>query len=495
MIESLSGQQIGKLVDALLGAYPSRDDLRIMVRIELDETLAAIADGANQRVVTFNLVTWAVRSGRIDDLLAGARRHNPGNRALAALVESLQVSASASAPAQHPRATPSPTGPAAIDVFLSYAREDSGAMREVEASLRAAGLAVWTDEGLEAGTPSWSAAIEEAVAQAAAMVVLLSPAAKASVWVENEVALAQRKQKRIFPILVSGDEDNAVPFRLISAQWVDGRQGLGLALLSVSPALLRYLGRESIARPAPPIPATPIPFDWVLIPAGEFLMGSDRERFPEANDDELPQHRVYLDAYYISRVPVTNEQYAAFVTATGYDPPFDGGYGYGWENGRPPEDKDDHPVVDVSWKDALAFCRWANVCLPTEAQWEKAARGVDGYVYPWGNDIPTNEHCSFDMNVSGATPVGAYPQGASPFGVLDMAGNVWEWVADWYGSDYYARSPQWNPTGPTDGEQRVLRGGSWFSDQLEVTVSRRKSNTPVAAYPVYGFRVAVCVTT
>lgn len=247
MIKTLSGQQIGQLLNALLDAYPSRDDLRIMVRIELDETLEAIADGANQRVVTFNLVTWAVRSGRIEDLLEAGRRGNPGNPALAALADMWQVSPGGTG-GGHERSAPLPIppGPAAIDVVLSYSHQDNEARRKVEAGLRAAGLAVWTDEVLEVGTPNLTSAIEEAVAQAAAMVVLLSPAAKMSAWVDREVKRAQTHGKRVFPILVTGDEFTAVPFSLRDTRWADGRQGLDLAMKLVLPALLRYLGREAV---------------------------------------------------------------------------------------------------------------------------------------------------------------------------------------------------------------------------------------------------------
>ncbi len=499
MIDTLTGKQIGDLVDALLGAYPSRDDLRIMVRIELDETLEAIADGANQRVVTFNLVTWAVRSGRIDDLLAGARRGNPGNRALAALVAAWQAAAPATPAAQQPRATPSPAGPAAIDVFLSYAREDSGAMREVEASLRAAGLAVWTDEGLEAGTPSWSAAIEEAVAQAVAMVVLLSPAAKASVWVTREVALAQVHGKRIFPILVAGDERTAVLFHLIDAQWADGRQGLGPALQRVQPAVLRHLGRE---------PASPIVFDWVEIPAGPFIMGSDKRKDDQARDNELPQHTVTLPAYRIARVPVTVAQFAAFVEATGYKTEaeqqgfafvwaghkWDEVKGVNWRHPRGPQSdvrqKQDHPVTCVTFRDAVAFCEWASkvtgmtVRLPGEAKWEKAARGTDGRIFPWGDDWPTKKHCNFGMNVGDTTPVGAYPTGRSPYGVLDMAGNVWERTSTKWVNKYENYRPDDRLEG---GATRTVRGGSFYFYDRLVRCACRDFNDPPNGY--VGFRV------
>ena len=166
----LTGKQVQEIREALLDAYGSVDALRIMVRIELDETLEAIAGGENLRVLVFNLITWAERTGRVDDLIQGATRHNPGNPALQQLVQAWR-SATPSGPAlAEPGAragSPAPTGPVAIDLFLSYSRKDLAAMREVQEALRAAGLSVWTDEGLEPGTQNWQDAIEEAVNQAA----------------------------------------------------------------------------------------------------------------------------------------------------------------------------------------------------------------------------------------------------------------------------------------------------------------------------------------
>lgn len=257
----LSGRQIGEIQEALLDAFPARDDLRMLVRIELDEKLEAIADGSNQRVVIFNLVSWAERTGRIDDLVQGAFRQNQGNPALQKLMASWRpAAASAADRAASPAAAPAMSGPVSIDLFLSYSRKNLPAMRTAKESLRGAGLAVWTDEGLEPGTESWTAAIQEAVAQAPVLVVLLSPEAKASAWVEREVTYAQTLGKRVFPVLISGDDRTAVPFRLITAQWVDGRQDLRQALRQdLQPALLRYLGRAQAAPAAEPepVPATP----------------------------------------------------------------------------------------------------------------------------------------------------------------------------------------------------------------------------------------------
>jgi serine/threonine-protein kinase len=186
----------------------------------------------------------------------------------------------------------------------------------------------------------------------------------------------------------------------------------------------------------------------IYIPAGEFLMGSNN-----GYDDEKPQRRVYLDGYWIYKYPVTVAQYRKFCRVTGRQeppPPY-----WGWE--------DDHPIVNVSWHDAVAYCEWAGVRLPTEAEWEKAARGTDGRKYPWGNEWDGSK-CANSVgsnNLRSTAPVGSYPQGVSPYGVHDMAGNVWEWCADWYDGNYYRSAPSKNPQGPSSGERRVLRGGSW----------------------------------
>ncbi|MBK8047117.1 MAG: SUMF1/EgtB/PvdO family nonheme iron enzyme [Anaerolineales bacterium] len=212
-------------------------------------------------------------------------------------------------------------------------------MREVQSVLRGAGFAVWTDEGLEPGTPSWQAAIAEAIGQCQALVVLLSPSAKASVWVNNEVSFAQMHGKRIFPVLVAGEPTTAVPISLISVQWVDGRSGVrGAAAEGLRHALARQLGRGPV-----------ITFDWVTIPAGEFLMGSDWAKDPLTYYYETPQHKRCLREFRIAKYPVTNMQYGEFVRATSHKKPDL------WTDGRIPDGKEQHPVVGVSWYDAQAF--------------------------------------------------------------------------------------------------------------------------------------------
>ena len=295
-------------------------------------------------------------------------------------------------------------------------------MAALHADLLGAGLAVWNDAGLEPGTPVWQAAIEDAIRRARCMVVLLSPAAKASKWVNIEIAVAERRGLRIFPLLVAGDEDSAIPFALATTQFVDARRDFRQAAADrLLPALRRYLHKgepaapatPTVAQPAPAARSSPIAFDWVTIAAGAFLMGSDKAKDAQACDDELPQHKLHLPAFRIARVPVTVAQFAAFVQATGYrttaeeqgsalvytGSKWEDVKGANWSHPRGPtsdvRQKQDHPVTCVSWSDAQAFCQWAGVRLPTEAEWEKAARGADGRIYPWGNTPATKELCNF----------------------------------------------------------------------------------------------------
>lgn len=195
--------------------------------------------------------------------------------------------------------------------------------------------------------------------------------------------------------------------------------------------------------------------EMVFVPAGEFTRGSSDED-ADASSDEKPARKVYLDGYWIYKYPVTVAQYKVFCAATGREMPNEPPWG--WVH--------NHPIVNVTWDDAAAYAVWAHASLPTEAQWEKAARGTDGRTYPWGNEWDPSRcaHSENDWGDLGSTrPVGSYKEGASPYGVMDMAGNVWEWCADWYGEDYYKSSPASNPVGPVDGIVRVVRGGSWDS--------------------------------
>lgn len=265
--------------------------------------------------------------------------------------------------------------------------------------------------------------------------------------------------------------------------------------------------------------------NMVLIPAGEFLMGSPEG---EGAFDEYPQHVVYLDDFYIDKYEVTNAQFKEFVEATGYvtdaerkkygevwNPKAGGRYalenfvGVNWRSPnawifpsgytlRYPDAWKyylvNHPVIQVSWNDTQAYATWAGKRLPTEAEWEKAARGTDGRMWPWGN--------VFNINIEGVTvhaniasdyllPVGSFPTGVSPYGVHDMAGNVEAWNADWYAANYYIHSSRNNPKGPDNGIARVLRGGSWRHQKSHHVLSaNRNYQAPDYSSNFVGFRCA-----
>lgn len=233
----------------------------------------------------------------------------------------------------------------------------------------------------------------------------------------------------------------------------------------------------------------------VCVPAGEFIMGStDTELDAFLNEcpncqqkwfaDEVPHHTVYLDAFWIDQTEVSNAQYQQCVEGRACE---QSAYGDNVDFGAP-----DQPVAGVDWDNAMMYCMKIGGRLPTEAEWEKAARGVDRHKYPWGDEWNASRCNSFESGIGKTVPVGSYPDGASPYGVLDMAGNVWEWVVDWYESDYYTHSPLRNPRGPETGSNRVIRGGAWsLLHPRDVRCAHRASAVPAYHQPDVGFRCVI----
>ena len=232
----------------------------------------------------------------------------------------------------------------------------------------------------------------------------------------------------------------------------------------------------------------------VLVPGGSFLMGTDLER---ADIQNRPQHTVKIPDFWIDKYPVTNAQYARFVAATSHRPPLH------WKNGKIPEGELLRPVTMVSWHDATAYAKWAGKRLPTEAEWEKSARGTDGRRWPWGSKMEPDRLNTY-YNVGSTTNVNSYPNGASPYGVMDMSGNVNEWTADDFRPYPGSEAPSELFKGkivrqtsgkevdiiPTEGGYKVLRGGSWKGDPFSTAVFHRNFAFPNYASDFFGFRCA-----
>ncbi len=245
-------------------------------------------------------------------------------------------------------------------------------------------------------------------------------------------------------------------------------------------AQLDRLRKHQVPQPAA-VSETPA----IVIPEGEFLMGAGGA---DALEDEKPQHPVWLDRFDIDLHEVTTAQYADFLAHEQRTAPWQ------WEAVDLPQHHD-RPVIGVSWFDADAYCRWRGRRLPTEAEWEKAARGTDARAYPWGNQAPRQEWANFGLGARFSYPqvlaqVHRYEQGRSPYGLYQMAGNAGEWVADWYGTNYYEISPRKNPGGPVSGSFRVVRGGSW-SDLPKYLLTYGRFRLPPETRNSYtGFRCA-----
>jgi len=427
------------------------------------------------------------------------------------------------------------TGNKGHQVFISYANEkgdnnNPGSDRQIaemiRSELESENIRCWIDYRDIMPGEKWVNAMFNAVEQAKIMVLVFSGNANRSQWVEDEVTYALDENIRIIPFRVENvTPRGALRVLRVRSQWIDAQQPpQPKDLKRLVDAVRTYLekDKEKEYEQRPGVGKNQQGFQevdfgdeiiMVYIPPCEFEMGSN------IYDSEKPPHTVYLDGYWMGKYEVTVRQFGLFVKDTGYVTQAEsegGAYtwtGNNWEQKESIDWKnpgfkqeDNHPVVCVSWNDAVEYFKWisgkkgVNFKLPTEAQWEKAARGTDQRKYPWGNhDSYYNgkwyanyaAHDSWEKRGEDGfeftSPVGFYPQGASPYGLLDMAGNVWEWCSDWYGP--YSEKYQKNPIGPEIGTYRVLRGGGWYYDARGLRCSFRGDVRPSDRYSYVGFRL------
>ncbi|MCB0192819.1 MAG: SUMF1/EgtB/PvdO family nonheme iron enzyme [Anaerolineae bacterium] len=428
-----------------------------------------------------------------------------------------------------------------ITIFFAYARADQALRDELDKHLaflrRSKLIKGWYDGDISAGE-DWQQAIHQNLHTADIILLLVSPDFIASDYcydVEMKKAMARHEagEAVVIPVILRPCIWEDAPFGKLQALpqdakpiifWSHRDQGFHDVARSLR-LVVRQLQDSRNAPPPPPVPTEqsvvdpPAPalsspnlvqtgdnqakiviphlnfeLDLIRIPAGEFLMGSDPKKDSQAYGGEQPQHRLHLPDYFIGQYPVTNAQFAAFVTATGYKAASK------WADSKYPMGGDNHPANYVSWDDTVAFCRWLSqeggrtVRLPTEAEWEKAARGTDGRLYPWGNALPTEAMCNFDGKVGQTTPVGKYyPQGDSPYGCVDMSGNVWEWCSTlWQEKAYpFQVQEEWTEAYLKREGSRVLRGGSWDDSERLVRCAYRSRVTMYDRGYDVGVRVAV----
>ena len=391
-----------------------------------------------------------------------------------------------------------------MKIFLSYASEDRRIAEEVSLALTQQGHDVFFDrEDLPAGD-EFHSRIRRAIESADLLIFLVSAHAfDAGSYTINELDIAQKKwpepSGRLLPVLLRPMDLARVPIYLKSVTFL---QTEGNVTAMVADAVHRIararrralLTKSAIALGVVALIAGAIALYMrqanengagkdgaasVQVPAGAFTMG---------DDENAPRREIYTDAFYIDKFEVTVGRYARFLKETGSVSPPEG-----WEEADI-EQAAELPVVGVNWHDAQAYCRWAGKRLPTEAEWEKAARGTDGRLYPWGDQTPDLSRANFS-NTSpkaydgGLAAVGKHPQGRSPVGAHDMAGNASEWVADWY-AESFPRADTRNPQGPQNGTTKVVRGGDRFDSPDRIAVTRRYFASPDHRSETIGFRCA-----
>jgi len=389
-----------------------------------------------------------------------------------------------------------------MKIFLSYASQDRETAKSIYLALRDQRHAVFFDRADLTAGDEFHNRIRSAVEDADLFIFLITAnAVDAGSYTLTELSIAEKAGIKLLPVALGNVDLETLPalVKAVTFLQTDGNLPAAVAAevhriagarrrrnLKYLAAALSVVGvivggtvlglrvRNSTERSGKDgAPA-------VLIPAGAFVAG---------DDESSPRRELFVDAFYLDRYEVTVGRYARFLKATG--------------NVTPPEEWDtvdlmnsaDLPVIGVDWQDANSYCQWAGRRLPTEAEWERAARGADERIYPWGNEPPTAEHARFGQEYvkkvyrDGVDRVGSHPKGASPFGIQDMSGNAWEWVADWF-SESFPTADRRNPKGPSNGTDKVLRGGGWYDQADRLVSTKRMHASPGQRDDSIGFRCA-----
>ncbi len=387
-------------------------------------------------------------------------------------------------------------------IFISYASQDKEPANSIYLALRDQGHRAFFDRtDLPAGD-EYHNRIRKAIQKSHLFIFLLSPnALDADSYTLEELSIAEKAGVKLLPVVLREPAMDQIPASIknvtfhrpvgnlaasvaaevhrIAADFMRKRlKRLAAALLIVTAVAGGYFYLHEARNRGELIGKDGAPA--VLVPAGSFVMG---------DDENSPRRDVYVDAFYMDQYEVTVSRYAKFLKATG-----NVGAPEEWEtvdlqNGA------ELPVVGVDWHDADSYCRWAGKRLPTESEWEKAARGSDERKYPWGNDVPTPEHAIFGkpyknpVYKDGVAAVGRHPKGTSPFGIHDLSGNVSEWVADWF-AEGFSRADVRNPKGAEKGTVKAIRGGGWYDPPERLIIAKRWYANPDQRSDDLGFRCA-----
>jgi sulfatase modifying factor 1 len=387
-------------------------------------------------------------------------------------------------------------------IFLSYAYQDREAAKSIYLALRDQGHKVFFDRADLPAGDEYHNRIRAAVDHAHLFVFLISPdALDAGSYTLTELTIAEKSNRRLLPVMLRETEIARLP---ASIQAVTIYRSDGNLAASVAAEIYRIAGdlrrkrfkQFALASAIVAVVAAGVFYFLAAQKKQEYLSKDGAPAvlisagsFPMGDDENSPRREIFVDSFYMDKYEVTVGRYAAFLKATG--------------NVKPPEEWEtvdlqsgaELPVVGVDWHDADGYCRWAGKRLPTEAEWERAARGNDERKYPWGSDAPTPEHATFGkpyqnpVYKDGVARVGTHSKGMSPFGIYNLSGNVWEWVSDWY-AESFRRDDVRNPKGPDNGTQKVMRGGGWYDPPDRITATKRMYAEPAQRDDEVGFRCA-----